>query len=184
MSCLYQVNIYFYCLGGKICVQCLVYSPCCWLICLLVMANVHGGIITVTCISPLFSRFFFFFFFPQKFWNFYLFNQYLFHCFFFFFVSFLHISPLTTELIIPKGNKQEKKRDCLTVQCSLKKTSVALYLNSLLVPSELLMQQHWNYTRLSYSIIASSSCINTDSEKFYLQTSCYWLQQKDKSDNQ
>lgn len=51
MHCLYQVNIYLYHEKGKICVQCLVYSPCCLLLCLWVMDNMLFGANSVTYFS-------------------------------------------------------------------------------------------------------------------------------------
>lgn len=51
MHYLYQVNIYLYYQKGKICVQCLVYSPCCLLLFLWIMDNMPVGIISAVYLS-------------------------------------------------------------------------------------------------------------------------------------
>lgn len=152
MHYLYQMNIYLCYQKGKICVQCLVYSPCCLLLFLWIMDNMPVGIISAVYLS-IFQHSGTFIFLCRSFGICTcLVNICL--IFFLFFSSFLYFSPLIIEVIFLKEIKQTSEK-------KIPRNSFT----TLLFLSELLMHHQWNYTRLSYSIIASCICINTDSDK-------------------
>lgn len=164
MHYLFQVNIYLYYQKGKICVQCLVYSPCCLLLFLWIMDNMPVGIISAVYLS-IFQHSGIFIFLCRSFGICTCLVNICLICFpFFFFVPLLQ--PANNWGDLSQGNKTNKWK-------KIPRNSFT----TLLFLSELLIQHQWNYTRLSYSIIASCICINTDSDKLYLQTSYHRLQQ-------
>lgn len=113
MHYLYQVNIYLYYQKGKICVQCLVYSPCCLLLFLWIMDNMPVGIISAVYLS-IFQHSGIFIFLCRSFGICTcLVNICL--IFFLFFSSFLYFSPLIIEVIFLKEIKQTSEKKFLAI---------------------------------------------------------------------
>lgn len=142
MHYLYQVNIYLYYQKGKICVQCLVYSPCCLLLFLWIMDNMPVGIISAVYLS-IFQHSGIFIFLCRSFGICTCLVNICLIFFFLFFSSFLYFSPLIIEVIFLKEINKWKKNSAQFFQYSV----VSVW-TSYASPVELHKTELLNYSQL------------------------------------